>query len=207
MAYADASQPLFDPERAAQYRAEVDRSDSLVLCDAASLYLDKVRGIASAVFMPCSDLRVLSPPIPGRPPTDWACVSILRPLPNAAATGAELVFVDVLGNPAATEPRRMQWAFVEHGCRDAWFWAGGSGARAYVAEGFLTKPLAILSTGLPGLVMGWGARPWLRFKRLPPTVRELVVCPDRRPDDPAQAAAHDRDYQRGIDHWLLEFGA
>jgi hypothetical protein len=206
MAYATKS-PQFDPERAAQYRAEVDRAEDLVLCDPASLYLQNVRGIASAIFMPCPNLHVLAPPIIGRPPTDWAVVSLLRPLPNDDPTGAELTFIDIKGNPTATEPRRVQWAFAEHGCRDAWFWTGGSGPRAYVAEGFLAKPLAVKSAMPDAFVMGWGARSWLQFKKLPQEIRELVVVPDRRPDDPKEATAHDRDYQRGIDHWLLEFGA
>jgi hypothetical protein len=175
-------QASFDDSRAEQYRAEIARADTLVLTDAASLYLSKVRGIPSATFMPCQDLRLLPSPIPDRPPTNWACVSLLRPAPDAAPTGAELTFIDILGHPTATEPRRVQWAFVEHGCRNSWFWAGGSGARAYIAEGFLAKPLAILSVGVPGWVMGWGPRSWLQFKAIPPAdIQTIVICPDRQP--------------------------
>jgi hypothetical protein len=174
--------PPFDPVLAERSRAVINCAEPLILADPASIYLAKVRGIPTATFMPCTDLKVLMAPIPGRPATDHACVSLLRPAPGAEPTGAELAFVDVLGHPSATAPARVQWRFVENGCRDAWFWAGGSGGTAYVAEGFLAKPLAILSLGLPGMVMGWGARSWLQFKTLPPaSIKTVVIVEDRRP--------------------------
>jgi hypothetical protein len=137
---------------------------------------------------------------------------LLRPAPGTELTGAELQFVDILGRPSATGPRRVQWRFVERGCIASWFWAGGSGDRAIATEGFLAKPLATLACGAPGVHIGWGARQWLEHKAsLPCSIKQLIIMPDRRPaehevgaDGKSLAEAHDRDYQRGIDRWLLE---
>jgi hypothetical protein len=170
----------FDPARAAQSKAEIARASALAADDPAAQFLAG-RGIPAAIALGCPDVRLLVPPIVGRPHTDFACVSLLRPVPDAGPTGAELQFVDILGRRSATAPHRVQWRFIENGCRDAWFWAGGTGGTAYVAEGFLAKPMAILSSGLPGWAMGWGARSWLQFKTIPPaSIKTIVIVTDRR---------------------------
>jgi hypothetical protein len=178
-AYSTPPQP-FDAARAALSKAEIARGVPTIEGDPAFLYVAG-RGIPAATVLGCSNVQLLPAPIPGRPKTDFACVSLLRPAPDAEVTGAELTFIDILGHPTPTEPRRIQWAFEEHGCRNSWFWAGGSGDTLYCAEGFLVKPLAILSLGLPGMVAGWGARSWLQFKELAGVPKRVVICPDRRP--------------------------
>jgi hypothetical protein len=179
--YPKASGP-FDAARADQRRAEIGRAVPITMGDPAFLYLTEVRGIPAATVLGCADIMFLAPPVAGRDQVDHGCVSLLRPAPDAEPTGAELAFVDALGHPAALEPARVQWAFAANGCRDAWFWAGGAGDVAYAAEGFCAKPLAILSLGLPGVVMGWGARSWLQFKAIPPaSVAKIIIVADRRP--------------------------
>ena len=180
MAYSN-KQPSFDRDHAEQHRAEIDRAVPVTEGDPAFLYLTEVRGIPAKTVLGCADLRMLPAPIPGRDRVDFACVSLLRTTPDAEPTGAELAFVDVLGHPAALEPRRVQWSLAEHGCRNAWFWAGGAGDIAVVAEGFGPKPLALLAAGVSGLILGWGARPWLRQKKLPAGITKLVIVADRRP--------------------------
>jgi hypothetical protein len=211
--YSSAAGPVFDGSKAEQYRAEIARAVALTVGDPASLHLANVRGIPRATFMSCQDLRYLPPPILGRPPVDGACVSLLRPRPDAAPTGVELAFVDQLGRASATAPNRVQWRFVENGCRDAWFFAGGSGNTAVVAEGFCPKPLALLAAGVSGLILGWGALGWLRHKKVPPSIKKLGIVADRRPaegdlgaDGKPLCDRHDAAYRADADHWLLELG-
>jgi hypothetical protein len=201
----------YDEDRANTRREDIARAVPVEDGDAAFLYLTNHRGIAADAVRGCPDLRLLKPPIAGRDCTDHACVSLLRPAPDAEPTGAELAFVDALGHPSATDPRRVQWSFVENGCKTGWFFAGGAGDTAVVAEGYGPKPLAVVAADADGLVLGWGARSWLRHKRRLPGVKKMVIVPDRRPDDSELsqdgkplAPMHDRDYQRAIDHWMLE---
>jgi hypothetical protein len=174
-------QPPFDGARAEQYRAEIARGIQITSGDAAFKYWTEERGIPAATVLGCPDLLFLGAPVAGRNHVDSACVSLLRPTPEADPVGAELACVDTLGRLAATKPNRVQWRFVENGCRDAWFFAGGSGDTATVAESFGAKPLALLAAGAPGLVLGWGSRAWLRHKKLPPGIQKLIIVTDRRP--------------------------
>ena len=136
---ASNKQTPFDGSRAEQYRAETARVVLITPGDPVFKYLTEERGIPAATVLGCPDLRLLPAPIIGRDRVDFACVSLLRPAPGAEPTGVELAFVDILGRPAATEPRRVQWRFVENGCRDAWFWAGGSGDTAVVSRRLLRR--------------------------------------------------------------------
>ena len=113
--YSAAPAP-FDASLAARSRAEVARGIPITTGDPRFLYLT-ARGIPADTILGCADLRLLPAPILGRDRVDFACVSLLRPAPDAEPTGAELAFVDILGQPSATEPRRVQWRFVERGCR------------------------------------------------------------------------------------------
>jgi hypothetical protein len=126
----------FDPARAAQSKAEIDRAVPIVEGDAAFEYLTRVRGIPPEIVLGCADLRTLPAPIIGRPKVDFACVSLLRPAPDADPSGAELAFIDARGEPSLTEPIRVQWRFTERGCVGAWFHGGGSGDVAVIVEGF-----------------------------------------------------------------------
>ena len=201
MAYPGATPPPFDPARAAQSEAEIAQAVSLTADDPAVRFLAG-RGIPAAIALGCHDLRLLTPPITGRPHTDFACVSLLRPAPGADPTGAELAFVDILGRPAATEPRRVQWRFVENGCRDAWFWAGGSGEFAVVSESFAPTRWRYAPQVCLGKFSA-GAQGWLRFKKLPPGIKQLTIVADRRPseseiggDGKPLREGHDADYRR-----------
>ena len=180
--YPRAAPSPFNSAHAALSKAEIARAVPTAEGDAAFRYLTGQRGIPPGVLLGCADVRTLPAPILGRDRVDFACVSLLRPAPGADPTGAELAFIDVLGRPSATEPRRVQWRFTEHGCRDSWFFAGGSGNVAVVSEGFCAKPLATLACGVPGLHLGWGARSWLQFKApLPASIKKITIVQDRRP--------------------------
>ena len=212
MTYA-ASPPPFDPARAERSKAEIVRAEPLTLGDPAQLHLTEHRSTPADIGLGCADLRMLRPPIAGRPATDFACVSLLRPAPDVDPTAAELAFIDAAGHPSATEPRRVQWRFVENGCRNGWFWAGGSGDRAVLSEGFLAKPLATVACGAPGVHLGWGARAWLPYKALPKTIKSVLIAADRRPAEGELDAAgkplcegHDRAYRHLADHLILELG-
>ena len=138
----------------------------------------------------------------------------LRPGPGEDPTGAELSFVDHRGAKSATDPARLTWSFVEKGCSSAWFWAGGSGDTLVLCEGFGAKALAMVSAGVPGVVIGGGSRAWLGNARpLPPGIKRAVIVADRRPagdardaDGKPSAERHDRDYRRAADRLLLELG-
>jgi hypothetical protein len=203
--------PRFDPSRATERKAVVDRAVPITVGDPAYQHLVEVRGIPAEVVLNCAELRLLHPPIPGQTKTDYGLVALLRPAPGVEPTGAEVAFIDRLG--AKTSDRRT-WAFAERGCVEAWFWAGGSGDRVIAAEGFCAKALAALAAGLPGLVVGWGSRTWLASKaKLPATVKRMLIANDRRPgeaelgeDGEPLRDGHDRDVRRGADRWLLELG-
>jgi hypothetical protein len=74
----------FDPVRAAQSTAEIARGVRVIGGDPAQLHLTEQRGIPVDVVLDCADLRLLTPPIVGRPGTDFACVSycVRRPAPS-----------------------------------------------------------------------------------------------------------------------------
>jgi hypothetical protein len=208
MSYSTKAPP-FDRDRAERYRAEIARTVPVTEGDPAFLYWTEHRGLPAQVVLGCGDLRHLPSPIQEQGPTVHAAVSLLRPAPGAEPTAAEVAFVDILGHPAALERARMYWALTERGCLRAWFWAGGSDTTAIVAEGFGAKPLALLAAGVSGMVMGWGSRSWLRWKRVPAGVTKMVVVADRRPGATEMTAGgkpardqHDRDYRDSIDHWL-----
>jgi hypothetical protein len=212
MGYPTKQSP-FDPARAEERKAEITKAIPITEGDAAFLHLTKHRGIRAEIARICADLRMLPPPIIGRPLTDYGLVSLLRPAPDAEPTGVEVAFVDRGGAKSAKEPVRLTWSFVPRGCRDAWFFAGGDGNSAVIAEGFCAKPLALVCAGIPGLIAGWGSRSWLHDKRLPSAIKSLVVFADRAPgpdevdaDGKPSIEGHNRDYRRGIDYWLLKLG-
>jgi hypothetical protein len=206
--------PPFDPARAEERKAQISKAVPLTTGDAAFLHLTKHRGINPVTILGCADLRMLPPPIIQRPATDFGLISLLRPTaPDAEVTGVEIAFVDRAGAKSAKEPNRICWSFVKGGCRNAWFWAGGEGDRAVAAEGFGAKPLALLSAGVPGVILGWGSRSWLRGKKLPASIKRMVIFADRAPapdeldeDGRPSLEGHKRDYQRAVDFWLLELG-
>ena len=206
--------PAHDPGKAAERKALVDLAVPLRKGDPASRHLVDVRGLDPAVVLAHPDLRLLRSPIPLRPKTDAALVALLRPGPGEDPTGAELSFVDHRGAKSATDPARITWSFVEKGCSSAWFWAGGSGDTLVLCEGFGAKALALVSAGIPGVVIGGGSRAWLgNDRQLPPGIKRAVVVADRRPaegerdaDGKPSAERHDRDYRRAADRLLLELG-
>ena len=82
-----------------------------------------------------------------------------------------------------------------------------------VAEGFALKALALRSAGVKGVIVGWGARSWLRNRALPPSIKRLIIVPDRAPDEHELGEdgkplleGHVRDYRRAADFWLLGLG-
>lgn len=205
--------PKFDPARAAERKAEIARAVPLTEGDAAFLHLTKVRGIDPGTVLGCSDLRLLPPKILQRDATDYGLVSLLRPAPGVEPTGVEIAFVDRGGAKSEREPIRICWSFVKGGCRAAWFWCGGTGDRAVVVEGYCAKALALLSAGVPGVILGWGSRSWLRGKKLPRSIKNMVIFADRAPgpdevdeNGKPDLEGHLRDYRRASDYWLLELG-
>ena len=206
--------PAHDPGKAAERKALVDLAVPLHNGDPAVRHLVDVRGLDPAVVLAHPDLRHLRSPIPLRPKTDAALVALLRPGPGEDPTGAELSFVDHRGAKSATDPARITWSFVEKGCSSAWFWAGGSGDTLVLCEGFGPKALALVSAGVPGVIIGGGSRAWLgNDRQLPPGIKRAVIVADRRPaegerdkDGKPSAERHDRDYRRAADRLLLELG-
>jgi hypothetical protein len=208
-----AQPPRFDPDKATKRKAEVACRVPLTAGDAAFLHLTKVRGIRAEIVLGHSELWMLPAPITGRDATDFGLVSLLRPMPGAEPTGVEIAFIDRGGAKSTREPNRLSWSFVKGGCRGAWFWGGGESDIAVVAEGFCAKPLALRSAGVPGVILGWGSRSWLQGKKLPATIKRMVIMADRAPapDELGEGGepllpGHQRDYQRAVDYWLLKLG-
>jgi hypothetical protein len=128
----DSPPEAFNPAKATQRQAEIDRAVPITGGDPAYHYWTATRGLPAEVVLTCSDLRWLPAPIPGCNRALSAVISVLRPAPDADPTGAEVAFVDALGAPAADDQNRprVSWKFVADGCRDAWLVAGGTGATA-----------------------------------------------------------------------------
>jgi hypothetical protein len=206
--------PPHDPAKADERKALVETALPIQIGDPAFLHLAKVRGIDPAVVLSNHNLLCLPSPIPGRPKTDAALVALLQPDPDDAPTGAELTFVDHGGAKSAAGPARVTWSFVKRGCSTAWFWAGGTGDVLVLCEGFGAKALALVSAGVPGVIIGGGSRVWLGNDRpLPSGVKRAIVVADRRPaegerdeDGRPSTERHDRDYRRAADRLLLDIG-
>jgi excisionase family DNA binding protein len=125
----------FDPAKAAERSALIGTAVPIQAGDPAYRHLVDVRGLDPAVVLAHPDLRCLHAPILGRPKTDSAFIALLRPAPGEDPTGCEVTFVDALGAKSATDPVRVCWNFIDHGCSRAWFWAGG-GDTLILCEGF-----------------------------------------------------------------------
>jgi hypothetical protein len=204
----------FDPAKAAERSALIGTAVPIQAGDPAYRHLVDVRGLDPAVVLAHPDLRCLHAPILGRPKTDSAFIALLRPAPGEDPTGCEVTFVDALGAKSATDPVRVCWNFIDHGCSRAWFWAGGSGDTVVICEGFGAKALALRSAGVRDVILSGGPRGWLGFERpLPAGTKQAVVVGDRRPptderdaDGGLSCDRHDRDYHRVCDFLLLQLG-
>ena len=136
---------------------------------------------------PCSAPR----PTPSRPAPSWrsSTPSVTRPRSSrAGCSGRSPSTAAATPGSGPAAPATPRWS----------------------AEGFCAKPLALLAAGVPGLILGWGARPWLAAQEAAAGIKKLVIVPDRRPaegelsgDGKPLAEQHDRDYRRGADRWLL----
>ena len=103
MAYS-TKQPAFDPDLAKKRQDEIVRATAIAEGDAAYLHLTKVRGIDPETVLHSADLRMLPPKIIGRDATEFGLVSLLRPAPDAAPTGAEVSFIDRGGTKSSRAP-------------------------------------------------------------------------------------------------------
>jgi hypothetical protein len=172
----------------------------------AEAYLTQTRSIPEDAVRACADLRYLAPPIDGRAPQDHALVSLLRDAGDEVS-GFQLEYCDIAGARTGTAPAKQTHALREHGVRDGLFHAGGSGDVAYLCEGYSSKPLAIASLG--SRAYGGGGRGIIGCA-VPPE-RDVVIVPDRPPDDKvvdfktgkSAASLHDADYKRAVDLLLL----
>jgi hypothetical protein len=161
-----------------------------------------------AVCAALGEFRYLPPPLEDRPPQDHALVSLLRDA-RGEISGLQLTYVDVLGHPSATEPRRETFSLRPNGCRDGLFRAGGgAGPRCCLTEGYTEKAIAVASVGI-GPVYGGGGLNVLGFGV--PAEPEIVLVPDRGPPPDAWAKdgktrlpdLHDAAYRRAVDRLIL----
>jgi hypothetical protein len=182
-------------------RALLARAAPVAESDAAWTYWTKTRRLPPDVVRGAVDqLRLVTPPIPGRDPQDYGCASLLRDS-SGEVSGIELAFIDCAGAPALKEPHRQTYAVRPGGVKVALFHAGGpETGLALLAEGRAAKPLALVATEL-GRCYGGGARTVLGCAA--PAEKQITIVTDRRPDG-EDGEAHDRDYKRAADLLLIE---
>jgi hypothetical protein len=173
----------------------------------AETYAIKTRRLPAETVRACEDLRFLPAPIEGRPPTDYALVSLIRDGAGEVAS-LQLEFCDRLGARSGAEPSKKTYALRPHGVRDGLFHAGGTGDVAYLTEGYSCKALAVASLGI-GPVYGGGGLNVLGFAA--PAASAVVLVPDRAPapdkwtEDGKERLLdqHEAAYARAVDRLLL----
>ena len=193
------------PRRAAPRR---DRSRRPVTEGDPAFLITEVRGIPATTVLGCADLRMLPAQFPGA-----TALTSLAVVSHHARRPADRRRAGVRRRPRS--PSRVRAAPGSVVARRARVsqclvlgrrLGGDRGGRG----GLRPRRSRLLAAGVSGLILGWGARPWLQQKKVPAGITKLVIVADRRPaegelsgDGKPLAELHDRDYRRACDRWLI----